>query len=181
MYEGRPRKIRSEDTWQAVRRAWEAGETAASVARRFDVGLDNLWRRRASEGWRRREAPDPIPEPMEGWDAYARRKLAEFEYQLEETRLLATKLVEAMQGGPLERVSIWHVGFVLEWRAAHLTPETAARDRAWAARHGWTSAMWSETGWLHPLPTLDVVTLQAHRDAWRQDARIPPGAAETWP
>lgn len=181
MDEGRPRKLRSEDTWQAVRRAWEAGETGASLARRFDVGLANLWRRRASEGWRRREIPDPQPEPVEGWDLYTRRALADFEYQLQEARLLAVKLVEAMQGGPLEQVSLWHLGFVLAWRETNLTPETAARDRAWASRYGWTSAMWSDTGWLHPVPHLDVVTLRANRDAWREDARLPPGAAESWP
>ena len=181
MKQERSRKLRSEETWQEVRRAWEAGATGASLARRYDVGLANLWRRRASEQWKRRGAADPDPEPAEGWDRYGRRKLAEFEYQLEETRLLAAKLVEAMQGGPLERVSIWHLGFVLAWREANLTPETAARDREWASRHGWTSALWSETGWLHPTPYLDAVTLQANRDAWREDAGLPPGAAESLP
>ena len=181
MDEGRPRKLRSEETWQAVRRGWEAGETAASLARRYDVGLSNLWRRRASERWKRRETADPDPEPLEGWDRHAGRKLVEFQYQLEEARLLAAKLVEAMQGGPLERVSIWHLGFVLAWREANLTPETAARDREWAGRYGWTSALWSETGWLHPVSYLDAVILQANRDAWREDAGLPPGAAEFWP
>ena len=181
MDEGRARKLRSEDTWDAVRRAWEAGETAASLARRYDVGLANLWRRRASERWKRRETADPDPEPAEGWDRYARRKLAEFECRRDETRLLATKLVEAMQGGPLEQAPLWHLGFVLAWRATNLTPEAAARDREWAGRYGWTSALWSETGWLHPLSYLDAVTVQANRDAWREDAGLPAGAAESWP
>ena len=181
MYEGYARKLRSEDTWRAVRRAWEAGETGASLAQRYDVGLANLWRRRASEGWKRHETADPDPEPPEGWDRYAQRKQAEFEYQLEETRLLAAKLAGAMQGGPLEQVPVWHLGFVLEWRAENLTPETAARDRAWAVRHSWTAAFWSETGWLHPMSYLDEVTLLANRDAWREDARLPPGAAASWP
>lgn len=180
MYEN-ARKLRSEDTWDQVRRAWEAGETAASLARRYDVGLANLWRRRASEGWERRETADPDPVPVEGWDRYARRRMAEFDYRLAETRLVATKLAEAMQGGPLEQTPLWHLGFVLAWRAAHLTPETAARDRAWASRYGWTSAFWGETGQLHPTSYLDAVTLQANRDAWREDAGLPPGAAETWP
>ena len=174
MYEGRPRKLRCEDTWRAVRRAWEAGETAASLAQRYDVGLANLWKRRASEGWKRRVTADPDPEPPEGWDHYARRKQAAFEYQLEETRLLAANLAEAMQGGPLEQVPVWHLGFVLEWRAENLPPDQAAR-------HGWTAAFWSEPGWLHPLSYLDEVTLQANRDAWREDAGLPHGAAEGWP
>lgn len=181
MYEGCARKLRSEGTWDQVRRAWEAGETAASLVQRYDVGLANLWRRRASEGWRRLKTADPEPEPVEGWDRYAQRKLAEFEYQREEARQLATKLAEAMQGGPLEQAPLWHLGFVLTWRADSLTPETAARDRAWAGRYGWTAAFWSETGRLHPPSYLDAVTLHANRDAWREDAGLPPGAAETWP
>jgi len=181
MYERPARKVRSEDTWWAVRRAWEAGETAASLAQRYDVGLANLWRRRASEGWKRRVTADPDPEPPEGWDRYARRKQVEFEYQREETRLLAAKLAEAMQGGPLEQVPVWHLGFVLEWRTENLPPGTADRDRAWALRHGWTEAFWSESGWLHPLSYLDELTLQANRAAWREDAGLPPGVAEAWP
>jgi hypothetical protein len=181
MYQEHGRKLRSEDTWHEVRRAWERGETAASLAQRYDVGLANLWRRRASEGWRRRKTADPEPEPVEGWDRYAQRKLAEFEYQLEETRQLATKLAEAMQGGPLENTPLWHLGFVLTWRAHSLTPETAAGDREWAGRYGWTSALWSESGALHPVSYMDAVTLQANRDAWREDAGLPPGAAEAWP
>ena len=35
-------KIRDEDTWAEVRRGWEQGETGASLARRYDVGLANL-------------------------------------------------------------------------------------------------------------------------------------------
>lgn len=181
MYEGHARKLRSEDTWDQVRRAWERGETAASLARRYDVGLANLWRRRASESWERRLKADPEPEPVEGWDRYAQRKLAGFDYRLAETRLVATKLAEAMQGGPLENTPLWHLGFVLTWRADNLTAETAARDREWAGRYGWTSALWSETGWLHPPSYLDEVTLQANRDAWREDAGLPAGAAEAWP
>lgn len=177
----RRRKLRSEDTWAEVRRAWEAGETAASLARRYDVGLDNLWRRRASEGWERRRTADPAPEPVEGWGLYAERRMAEFECRLEETRLLATKLAEAIQGGPLDETPLWHLGFVLAWREKALGPVTGARDRAWASRHGWTSALWDEAGRLHPVSQLDAVTLQANREAWREDAGLPAGAAEDWP
>jgi hypothetical protein len=181
MYEGQARKIRCEDTWRAVRRAWEVGETGASLAQRYDVGLANLWRRRASEGWKRRPPAEPDPEPAEGWHRYAQRKQAGFEYRREETRLLAVKLAEAMRGEPLAQVPVWHLGFVLEWRAENLPPDQAARDREWALSHGWTAAFWSDTGWLHPLSYLDEVTLQANRDDWREDAGLPPGVAEAWP
>ena len=62
-----------------------------------------------------------------------------------------------------------------------LTAETAARDRDWARRHGWTQKMWDEHGRLEPLMWLDGVTLHANRDAWREDAGLPHGAAEDWP
>ena len=54
------RKYRSDETWAEVRRAWEQGETGASLAKRYDVGLANLWRRRAAEGWERRKERDPV-------------------------------------------------------------------------------------------------------------------------
>lgn len=176
------RKYRSEETWAAVRRGWEQGQTAASLARRYDVGLANLWRRRAAEGWVRRRAPDPVPEPLEGWERYAERKLDEWDFNLTETRQVALKLAEAMAGGPLHEVPLWHLGFVLNWRAEHLNPETAARDRDWARRYGWTQRLWDETtGRLHPLGTLDRVTLEANAAAWREDVGLPEGAAPNHP
>jgi hypothetical protein len=174
-------KIRDRDTWDEVRRAWEGGETGASLARRYDVGLANLWRRRASEGWERGKAPDPVPEPPEGWDRYAQGKMKAFQLQRDETRAVAVKLAEAMAGGPLEAVPLWHVGFVLAWRAGHLGDETAARDREGAGRHGWTGAFWDADGRLRDLETLDAVTLEANSDAWRDDAGLPDGAAADWP
>lgn len=51
-----PRKYRGPEIWARVRQAYLAGEPAPSVARRFDVGLDNLRRRATHEGWTRREA-----------------------------------------------------------------------------------------------------------------------------
>lgn len=182
MYEGQPRKIRCEDTWAEVRRAWERGETGASLARRYDVGLANLWRRRASEGWRRRLADEPASvEPLEGWERHARRRLEEFELRREETRMLAVKLAEAMDGGPLEGVPLWHVGFVLAWRAERAGAEAAARDRAWMERHEWAGAFWDAAGRLHAVEHLDDVTLEANREAWREDAGLPEGEAEIWP
>ena len=181
MDEGPTRKLRSHETWRAVRRAWEAGETGASLARRFDVGLANLWRRRASEGWERGREADPDPEPPEGWERYAQRKQGEFELRLEEARLLATKLAEAMAGGGLEGVPLWHVGFVLAWRAEHLGAETAARDRDWMRRYGWSGAFWDADGRLWNVGYLDAVTLEANRAEWREDMGLPEGAAEGWP
>lgn len=49
----RLRKYRGPETWARVRAAYVAGESAPSVARRFDVGLSNLRRRALKEGWTR--------------------------------------------------------------------------------------------------------------------------------
>ena len=50
----RLRKYRGPETWDRVRQAYVAGESAPSVARRFDVGLSNLRRRAMAEGWTRK-------------------------------------------------------------------------------------------------------------------------------
>jgi hypothetical protein len=50
------RKYRGPEIWARVRTAYLAGEPAPSVARRFDVGLDNLRKRASAEGWTRNRA-----------------------------------------------------------------------------------------------------------------------------
>ncbi len=181
MDDRKPPKIRSEDTWDQVRRAWERGETGASLALRYDVGLANLWRRRAAEGWRRLRAEDPEPEPAEGWERRARRAMDTFRARRDETRMLAEKLAEAMQGGPLHEVPLWHAGFVLDWRAERLGAEAAAADRDYMRKHAWADEFWDQDGRLRHLVRLDEITLEANRDAWREDEGIPPGKAEDWP
>ena len=181
MPERKPHKIRCEETWAEIRRGWERGETGASLAQRYDVGLSNLWRRRASEGWRRRRPEDPEPEPVEGWDKRAKRAMEAFLYRREETRRLAVKLAEAMQGGPLDDVPLWHAGFVLDWRAERLGPDVAAADQDYMRKHDWTEAFWDEAGRLRHVVMLDQVTLDANREEWREDQGIPPGKAEDYP
>lgn len=56
MTERREIKQRSAAVWARVREAYLAGEPAASVARRFDVGLGNLRYRAHAEGWTRKAA-----------------------------------------------------------------------------------------------------------------------------
>lgn len=55
MTERREIKQRSPAVWARVREAYLAGEPAASVARRFDVGLGNLRYRANAEGWTRKK------------------------------------------------------------------------------------------------------------------------------
>jgi len=56
MTERREIKQRSPAVWVRVREAYLAGEPAASVARRFDVGYGNLRYRANAEGWTRKAA-----------------------------------------------------------------------------------------------------------------------------
>lgn len=58
-------RMRSTDTWDAARAAYLAGEAAQSVCDRFDLGLSAFRDRARREGWRRADAADPDPEPVE--------------------------------------------------------------------------------------------------------------------
>lgn len=180
---GRGQKVRDGDTWRQVRRAWEAGETAQSCARRFDVGLDNLWRRRAKENWSRDRPDDPAPEPTIGWDRHAAQLLAAWEDRLDEVRELARHLADTLAGRPIENVNAWHLGFLFHQRAERLGPETAAEDheRARARGDDWTDDMWDADGRLRPLATIDRALMRRFRDDWRAAQGLPDGAAPDVP
>ncbi|MDI6623411.1 MAG: hypothetical protein QME55_01665 [Brevundimonas sp.] len=63
----RLRKYRGPETWAQVRKAYVAGESAPSVARRFDVGLSNLRRRAMAEGWTRKRIAEQMDlKPVRG-------------------------------------------------------------------------------------------------------------------
>lgn len=174
--ERRPQKIRSEETWAEVRRAWEQGETAASLVRRYDVGLANLWRRRASEGWRRlRTGEDPTPEPVEGWERHGRRQLEAFERRREDARELADLLMAALADERLKAGPLWHIPWLYKTRAERLGPEAAARDRARAieADLPWADAFWLEDGRLKPLWAMDEAMARLHPDELRAELGLP--------
>ena len=58
-------RIRSDDTWDAARRDYLAGDTAGAVCARYDLREGTLRHRAAREGWRRGDAPDPDPVDLE--------------------------------------------------------------------------------------------------------------------
>lgn len=63
-----PQKFVSPETWAMARRDYLNGETAAVVARRYGIGIDNFRKRQINEGWTRkaqREAKGPGPWPEE--------------------------------------------------------------------------------------------------------------------
>ena len=49
-----PQKFVSAQTWALARRDYLAGETAAVVAERYGIGIDNLRKRQINEGWTRK-------------------------------------------------------------------------------------------------------------------------------
>ena len=176
---GRGQKVRDDDTWRQVRRAWEGGETAQSCARRFDVGMDNLWRRRAKENWTRGRAEAPVPEPVIGWDRHAADLLHAFQDRMAEVRELALHLADTLAGRQIEDLNAWHLGFLIHQRAQRLGPETAAEDRAKALARGddWVDDVWEADGRLKPLWVIDEALMRRFRDDWRRTQGLPDGVA----
>ncbi len=177
MSQGIHRKIRSDAVWAEVRKAWEDGETARSVARRYDVGVHALWKRREAEGWARPEPKAGPVEPAEGWGAYVQTRRDAFEARLADARALAECLVEAMKDERLMRAPHWHIPWLYRWRADHLGPEAAARDRERAVEMGyvWAEAFWDEDGALRPLHRLDAEMARLHPQEWRRAVGVPEG------
>ncbi len=65
-----PQKFVSSEAWALARRDYLAGETAAVVARRYGIGIDNLRKRQINEGWTRKavraaKGAGPWPEEAE--------------------------------------------------------------------------------------------------------------------
>lgn len=181
MSEGGRRRVTPEAVWAEARKAWEGGETARIVARRYDVGVPALWKRREAEGWKRPETRSGVVEPAEGWDAVAERRMTRFLNDLETQRDLALGLLAALEGGRPEALSAWHLGFYYRWRAERLGPEVAAADRARVGDQDWAGAVWDTDGRLRTADVSDRALLGLFRDDWRRAARLPDGAAEDWP
>lgn len=179
----RTQKVRGGDVWRQVRRAWEGGETAQSCARRFDVGLDNLWRRRAKENWSRTRPEDPTPEPAVGWERHAAQLKTVFEARLAEVRELALHLADTLAGREIEDVSAWHLGFLFHQRAERLGPGTAEADRARVTARGddWAGDVWDAEGRLRPLWEIDQALMRRWRDDWRAEQGLPEGVATDVP
>ena len=171
------RKIRPEAVWAEARKAWEGGETARSVAKRYDVGVPALWKRREAEGWKR---PEPVfgpVEPAEGWSAFAARAWDAFEARLREERDLAQALAAGMVGARMEGVPLWHVPFVMHWRAEHLGADVAAADR----EQDWAGAVWDAEGVLGSVERMTLEMARLNRAVWRAQHGLPDWAAEGWP
>ena len=162
-----------------IRRGWEQGQTGASLAQQFDIGLANLWRRRASEGWRRKPPEDRVPEPLEGWTRHVDTRVSEFEDQLARERMIAERLAGALTGGGAGDVPLWHLGFLARWRAEHLGPEAARADRERFVDQDWAVCVWDEDGAIRPQDACDRALMKAHRQDLLDELGLPE-AARRW-
>ncbi|GAW40417.1 hypothetical protein SH203_00815 [Brevundimonas sp. SH203] len=180
MSQGIHRKIRPDAVWAEVRKAWEDGETARSVAARYDVGVHALWKRREAEGWKRPEPTLGPIEPAEGWDRHIQARRDAFNAQLEDARALAECLAAAMTDERLMQAPHWHIPWLYHWRATHLGPEATARDRARAIETGqpWAERFWDADGTLKPLAWLDLEMARLHPEDWRAAIGLPDGLPE---
>lgn len=175
------RRIRTDAVWAEARKAWEGGETARSVARRYDVGVPALWKRREAEGWKRPDPEAGPPEPAEGWERWAEAKMAAFEMQRDETRLVALALLGLIEGDLPDSLPTWHIGWLMAERARRRGPEVAEADRLWGQGRDWGSAVWDADGRMRPVTEMDRRFLSLFREDWREDQGLPPGAAVHWP
>ncbi len=182
MSESRPTRRRvSEETWMMIRRGWEQGETAQSLAKRFEVGLANLWRRRAAEDWSRAAPEDRKGEPLEGWQRHVDERVRAFQDGLERERLMARRLAGALTGDGRGDMPLWHLAFVMHWRAEHLGDDVARADRERLRAEDWASCVWREDGRLWPLDYADLALMRMHRQDMKEELDLPEAAARWLP
>ncbi|MBI2262817.1 MAG: hypothetical protein HYU62_14270 [Caulobacterales bacterium] len=140
----RLRKYRGPETWAQVRKAYVAGESAPSVARRFDVGLSNLRRRAMAEGWTRKRIADRMDfKPVRGGGEEPRPGLGPLTMQdIPDASSLDPELAIALA---LHRAT-WLVGEGRASEARALAQAVEALERMWdaAAEREWRRA--SKTG-----------------------------------
>ena len=88
----RPYNQRTDDTWEAIRTNYLAGDPAQVVADRYGVGLSTLRLRAAREHWRRRDQPDPDPfildedAPAPDLETLAKHALARMDHAIKKGR-----------------------------------------------------------------------------------------------
>jgi len=128
----RLRKYRGPETWARVKAAYIAGESAPSVARRFDVGLSNLRRRAMAEGWTRTCIAERLdPRPLRGETGIAPPTLAPLAL-LESLPEPPWVDPEVAVGRALRRIT-WLVSEGRAVEAQALSRAVEAMERLWSA------------------------------------------------
>ena len=88
---GNPR-LRSPETWEAIREDYMAGEPAYRLAADYGVGVSTIRARAAMEGWRRCDLPEPEPfvldenAPAPDLEDMARHALARMDHAIKKGR-----------------------------------------------------------------------------------------------
>ena len=96
-------------------------------------------------------------------------------------RSVARALSAAMVGKRPENVPLWHLPFVLHWRAEHLGVEVAAEDRERNREQDWAGAVWDVEGRMGSVQAMTLAIVRLNRAVWREPVGLPEGAAEGWP
>lgn len=92
---------RTDQTWDAAREAYLAGESAETVCERFHLNLNTFRTRSRKKGWRRCDQPDPEPfEPVPTGDL----PLPDME---ETFRIASARVTHAVQQGRIEEALKW--------------------------------------------------------------------------
>ena len=99
----------------------------------------------------------------------------------ETARSVARALSAAMVGKRPENVPLWHLPFVLHWRAEHLGVEVAAEDRERNREQDWAGAVWDVEGRMGSVQAMTLAIVRLNRAVWREQVGLPEGAAEGWP
>lgn len=92
---------RSDQTWDAAREAYLAGQSAETVCERFHLNLNTFRKRSRKQAWRRCDQPDPEP-----FEIVATEDLPLPD--MEETfRIASARVTHAVQQGRIEEALKW--------------------------------------------------------------------------
>jgi hypothetical protein len=86
-----------------------------------------------------------------------------------------------MVGQRPEGVPLWHVPFVMHWRAEHLGADVAAADRERNRDQVWAGAVWDAEGAIGSVERMTLEMARLNRAVWREQHGLPDWAAEGWP
>jgi hypothetical protein len=133
------RKYRGPETWARVRERYLAGEPAPALAIEFDVGLGNLRRRAAEEGWTRQHHARFSEPPNVRWAPKPGERLSRREMTVKRFKETWPELwgemediagecaLDALGAHPEDAAPM--CDWAYRWRAETFGPDCAAADR----------------------------------------------------
>lgn len=114
-------RVRPPETWEAVRAAYHAGESAQSVCDRFGLSLSAFRTHARREGWRRTDMPEPEPDALIDDDAPAPTR----EDMMETAWRMAARAIRRGRSGESQRWLAVHARLAEQARADRRTESAA--------------------------------------------------------